>query len=148
MTRNLINRGTAAALTTAVVLGAAGPAAARYDLEAKGPVFDRGQVSSYHKANVLPPYTGVKVPYYGKANVLPPFMPKHMKTFPDTTAVPVAPTTPRAVVNRPAPAGSSDLVYVIVGGVVVAIGGLSGAFVAGRHHGARTIPPARPNVAG
>jgi hypothetical protein len=130
MTRKLINYRTVGALTAALALGTAGPAAARWDL---GP--QPGSVSHHQKANVLPPFTGATVPYYGKANVLTPFVPRHMEGFPETTAAPVATATPRAVVNHPAPGGGSDLIYVLGGGVLFAIGG--GAFAAGRRQGVR-----------
>ena len=89
----------------------------------------------------MPP---LHVPYYGE--VLPPVVPAHMKGFPETTAAPVATATPRAVVNQPA-AGGSDLIYVLAGGVVFAIGGLGGAFAAGRRRRARTASAARPQIA-
>jgi hypothetical protein len=134
MTCNLINRCTAGALTAAVVLGAAGPAAAQPILDPHGPVFPPQHTAHYQKANVLPWYSGTTVPYYGKANVLPPYMPK-------PAVAPAATATPRAAVNRPATGGGSDLAYVIVGGVVFAIGGLGGAFAAGRKRGTRAAQP-------
>jgi hypothetical protein len=147
MTRSLINRRTAGALTAALVLGTAAPAAAQFDLNPQAPVVPARSVPHYGKANILPPYTGVKVPVYGKANVLPPFVPQHVKGFPDATAAPAVAATPRAVVNHPGGGDGSDLIYVLAGGVVFAIGGLGGAFVAGRRQGARTAAGAHPTIA-
>lgn len=174
MTRNLINRRTAGALTAALALGtagpaiaAAGPAGARtFEPGPHGSVVQPGNYPQYQNANVLPPilpaphvpqYQNANVlppilpaphvVHYGKANILPPFVPGHVKGFPETTAAPVATATPRAVVNHPAAGDGSDLVYVIVGGVVVAIAGLGGAFAAGRSRGARTTSSGRPRIA-
>jgi hypothetical protein len=147
MTCNLINRRTVGALTAAVVLGAAGPAAARFDTGGPGPVLPQEHVAHYGKANVLPPYMPAPhVTHYGKANVLAPYIPAHMRGFPETVA-PVTTTTPRAVVNHRATGDGSDLVYVIVGGVVFAIGGLGGAFVAGRKRGAQGAAQPGPTIA-
>jgi hypothetical protein len=140
MTRKRINCPTAGLVAATLALGAAGPAGA-HPIGNDSPVrVAPPQVQHYGRANVLPPFTGIKVPYYGKANVLPPFVPEHVQGPPETVA-PVATITPRAVADHPASGGSSDLVYIIVGGVIVAIGGLGGAFVAGRHRGARTAAP-------
>lgn len=149
MTRKLINRTTAGALTAALALAASGPAAARQvDLNAQGSSVPAGEVAHYPKANILPPYMPAPhVTHYGKANILPPFVPGHMQGFPETTAAPVATATPRAVINHPSAGGGSDLIYVLAGGVVFAIGGLGGAFVAGRRRAARTTSPPRPRIA-
>jgi hypothetical protein len=150
MTRNHINRPTAGALTVALALGVAGPAAARpFDLDSQGSYVPTGHVQHYQKANVLAPccVPALHEKHYGRANVLPPFVPGHVNGFPGTTAAPVATATPRAVVNHPAAGGSSDLIYIVVGGVVFAIGGLGGAFAVGRRQGARTTARARSTIA-
>jgi hypothetical protein len=122
MTTSYINRRTATALTAALALGAAGPAAAQ-------------TIGNDASVPVAPPL----VQHYNKANVLPPFAPGHVKGFPETTAAPVTTVTPHAVVTHAAPGGSSDLVYLLVGGVVVALGGLGGTLaVASRR---RTVAP-------
>jgi hypothetical protein len=146
MTRTLINRRTAGALTAALALGAAGPVAARpFDLTAQGSYVPAGSVSHKVQAEAYPPdMPPLHMPYYGE--VLPPFVPAHVKGFPETTAAPVATATPRAVVNQPA-AGGSDLVYVLAGGVVFAIAGLGGAAAAGHRRKARTNSSGRPRIA-
>jgi hypothetical protein len=50
----------------------------------------------------------------------------------------VAQATPDRTVH-PAPGGSSDLAYILVGGAVVAVAGLGGTLVAANRH--RTAPP-------
>ncbi len=65
-------------------------------------------------------------------------MSRHVKGFLEATSGPVPTVTPRAVVNHPG-GGSSDLVYILVGGVLVALGGLGGTLaVASRR---RTTAP-------
>jgi hypothetical protein len=153
MTRKLINRRTAGALTAALALGtagpaiaAAGPAGARtFEVGPHGSVVQPGNVPHYQKANVLPPFTGATVPHYGKANVLPPFVPRHMRGFPETTAAPVVTATPRAVINHAAPGGSPDVVYILVGGLAGVAAGIGGAHVVSRRRstgdGGTTAPP-------
>jgi hypothetical protein len=147
MTRKLINRRTAAALTAALALGTAGPAAARQiDVTPQGSSVPAGSLPHQVTATVYPPdMPPLHMPYYGA--VLPPVVPAHMKGLPEATAAPVATATPRAVVNQPAP-GGSDLIYVLAGGVVFAIGGLGGALAATRRRAARTATAARPRIAG
>lgn len=149
MTRKLINHRTAGALTAALALATAGPAAAgTVDLNSQGSSVPTADIAHYQKANVLPPYMPAPhVVHYGKANVLPPFVPRHMQGFPETTAAPVATATPRAVVNHPGAGDGSDLIYVLAGGVVFAIGGLGGAMVAGRRRAGRTTSSGRPRIA-
>jgi hypothetical protein len=145
MTCKLINRRTAGALTAALALGTAGPAAARqFDVNAQGSFVPAGYAPHHGRATVPTGMPPLHMPYYGE--VLPPVVPAHVKAFPETTAAPGATTTPRAVVNRPA-ADGSELVYVLAGGVVFAIGGLGGAFLGGRRRGARTTTPSRPKIA-
>jgi hypothetical protein len=148
MTRNLINRRTVGALTAAVALGIAGPAAARTDLV--GPVVIEPPIVHHETANVLPPFTGAKVPYYGKANVLPPFAPGNMKPSPQATVAPVTTATPRVVINHPAAGGASDLVYILVGGLTGAVAGIGGANVVSRRRstsGGGTSAPPRSRIA-
>jgi hypothetical protein len=137
MTRSHITRSTATVLTAAVALGAAGSAAAE-PIGWNGPILVAPATPAhYDKANVLPPYRGIRVHHYGKANVLPPFagLPAARHTTP----------APRPVVNHPEGGGSSDLVYILVGGVLVALSGLGGTLaVAGR----RRAAPARARIAG
>ena len=145
MTRKLINRRTAGALTAALALGAAGPAAARpFDVTPQGSFVPAGSCVAPRKATFPPDMPPLHMPYYGA--VLPPVVPAHMKGFPETTAAPVATATPRAVVNQPA-AGGSDLIYVLAGGVVFAIAGLGGAAAAGHRRKARTASAGRPRIA-
>jgi hypothetical protein len=127
MTTSRLNRRTATVLTAALALGAAGPAAAQ-------------TIGNDASVPVAPPV----VQHYDKANVLPPFVPKHVRGFPETTAAPAPTATPRAVVNHSAPDGSSDLVYILVGGVVVALGGLAGTLAVAQR---RRTAPARARVA-
>jgi hypothetical protein len=147
MNRKLSNRCTAGALTAALALGAAGPAAARQiDVTPQGSSVPAGSLPHYEKATFPPDMPPLHMPYYGE--VLPPLVPAHMKAFPETTAAPVPTTTPRAVVNRPSTGGSSDLVYILVGGgIAVAVTGLGGAREVSRRRTARTTAPARPNIA-
>jgi hypothetical protein len=134
MNRKLSNRCTAGTLTAALALGVAGPAAAReIDVTPQGSFVPAGSLPHQAKATVSPGIPPLHMPYYGE--VLPPVVPAHVKGFPEPTAAPVTTAAPRAVVNQPA-AGGSDLVYVLAGGVVFAIGGLGGAFAAGRRRGA------------
>jgi hypothetical protein len=101
MTRKLINRRTTAgALTAALALGAAGPAAARQiDVTPQGSSVPAGSLPHYTKA-----------------------------------------------VSHPAP--GSDLTYVLVGGVVIAVAGLGGTLAATRRRAAGTATAARPRIAG
>jgi hypothetical protein len=134
MTSNITSRRTAGAITAALVLGTAGPALAR-------PIGDGGPVP------VAPPARVDRTPHYGKANVLPAFVPAHTKAFPETTApVPSAASAPAASARPKVshPASGSDLIYVLIGGVVVAVGGLGGSLVAANRR--RTAPP-RPRIA-
>jgi hypothetical protein len=128
MTISIINRRTAAAITAALVLGTAGPAAA-YPIGDSGPV------------QVAPP---VKQVHYGKAHVLPPFVPRHMKAFREATAAPVPSQTPRAVVSPAHNGGNSEVAYIVVGGVLVALGGLGGTLAVAHR---RRTAPTRPRVA-
>ncbi|HEY2320991.1 MAG TPA: hypothetical protein VGH67_21975 [Solirubrobacteraceae bacterium] len=146
MNRKLMNRRTAGALTAALALGSAGPALARpFDLTAQGSYVPAGSVSHKVQAEAYPPdMPPLHAAYYGE--VLPPFVPAHMKGFPETTAAPVATATPRAVVNQPA-AGGSDLIYVLAGGVVFAIGGLGGAALAGHRRKVGAGSSGRPRIA-
>jgi hypothetical protein len=145
MTRKLINRRTAGALTAALALAAAGPAAARQiDITPQGSSVPAGSLPHQVKATFPPDMPPLHAPYYGK--VLPPFVPAHVKGFPETTAAPVATATPRAVVNQPA-AGGSDLIYVLAGGVVFAVAGLGGAAAAGHRRKTRTNSAGRPRIA-
>jgi hypothetical protein len=146
MTRKLINRRTAGALTAALALGAAGSAAARpFELERQGPVVHAGYLPHHEKANVFPPdMPPLHMPYYGE--VLPPFVPAHMKGFPETTAAPVPTASAQPTVSHPAP--GSDLTYVLIGGVVIGVAGLGGTLAANRRRAARTATPARPRIAG
>ncbi len=122
MTTSYINRRTATVLTAAVALGTAGPAAAQ-------PIGSNGPVP------VEPPMTAQQ---YDNASVSAPSVPRHMQAFAESTLAPVA-ATPRAVVNQPAPGGSSDLVYIVVGGVIVSLAGVGGTLaVASRR---RTVAP-------
>jgi hypothetical protein len=128
MTFSHINRRTATVLTAAVALGTAGPAAAQ-------------QIGSNGPVPVSPP----QVTHYGKANVLPPFTGRHMRAFPEATApVPTATAKPVATARAKSAAPGSDLVYVLIGGVVVALGGLGGTLVAA---GRRRTAPARARIA-
>ena len=177
MNRKLINRRTAAALTAALALGtagpaiaAAGPAGARtFEPGPHGSSVQPGNVPHYQKANVLPPYMPAPhVVHYGTANVLPPYMPAphvvhygranvpspfvygHMKGLPEATAAPVATATPRAVVNHSAPGGSSDVVYILVGGLAGVAAGIGGAHVVSRHRrtsDSGTAAPPRSRIA-
>ncbi len=106
MTRKLITRSTTAgALTAALALGTAGPAAARQvDVTPQGSSVPAGYLSHYTTAAAHP------------------------------------------AVSHPAPA--SDLTYVLVGGVVIAVAGLGGTLAASRRRAARTVTAARPRIAG
>ncbi|MGZ4245329.1 MAG: hypothetical protein ACXVSE_13665 [Solirubrobacteraceae bacterium] len=145
MTRKLVNRRTAGALTAALVLGSAGSAAAQtINANPQDSFAPLRSVPHHAKATFPPDMPPLHMPYYGK--VLPPVVPAHVKGFPETTAAPVATATPRAVVNQPA-AGGSDLVYVLAGGVVFAVAGLAGAAAAGHRRKARTNSTGRPRIA-
>jgi hypothetical protein len=134
MTSNIASRRTAGAITAALVLGTAGPALAR-TIEDPGPV------------PVAPPAHVHRPPHSGQANVLPRVAPPHTRAFAEATA-PVAPaaSTPAASARPKVshPASGSDLIYVLIGGVVVAVGGLGGSLVAANRR--RTAPP-RPRIA-
>jgi hypothetical protein len=130
MTFSHINRRTATVLTAIAALGTAGPAAAR-------------QIGSDGQVPVTPP---VQAPHYGKANVLPLLAHRHMDGLPETTAAPVVTATAHPTVTHPAP--GSDLTYVLVGGVVIAVAGLGGTLAANRRRAARTATAARPRIAG
>jgi hypothetical protein len=119
-----INRRAATVLTAALALGTAAPAAAQ-------PIGSDGPVP------VAPP---MHAQQYDRANVLP----SHMKAFPEMTAAPVATATPRAAVSHSTPAGSSDAAYIVVGGVLIALGGLGGTLAAANR---RRTAPARPRAA-
>jgi len=145
MTRTLTNRRTAVALTAALALGAAGPAAARpFDLTPQGSFVPAGSLPHHEKATFPPDMPPLHMPYYGE--VLPPVVPAHMKGLPESTAAPVASATPRATVKQPA-AGGSDLIYVLAGGVVFAVAGLGGAAAAGHRRKTRTGSTGRPKIA-
>lgn len=135
MTSNIASRRTAGAITAALVLGTAGPALAR-TIEDPGPV------------PVAPPAHVHQTPHSGHVNVLPRFAPAHAKAFAETNA-PVAPAASAPAASaRPKgshPASGSDLIYVLIGGVVVAVGGLGGSLVAA---GRRRTPPPRARIAG
>ena len=125
MTTSYINRRTATVLTAAVALGTAGPAAAQ-------PI---GSARLVRARALEPPMTAQQ---YDNASVSAPSVPRHMQAFAESTLAPVA-ATPRAVVNQPAPGGSSDLVYIVVGGVIVSLAGVGGTLaVASRR---RTVAP-------
>jgi hypothetical protein len=129
MTSNIASRRTAGAITAALVLGTAGPALAR-TIEDPGPV------------PVAPPAHVHRVPHSGHANVLPRFAPAHTKAFAETIApVPPAASAPAASARPKVshPASGSDLIYVLIGGVVVAVGGLGATLVAAGRR--RTSPP-------
>jgi hypothetical protein len=128
MTTSRINRRTATVLTAALALGAAGPAAAQ-------PIGNHGPV---------PVAPSMHVAYHGKATVLPPFVPRHVKGFEEATSAPVPTVTPRAVATHPGAGDSSDLVYVVVGGVLVALGGLGGTLAVANR---RRTAPARAHIA-
>jgi hypothetical protein len=132
MTTSIANRRTIGAITAALVLGTAGPAVARpFDVDAQGSMVPAGHVHRtrhYGRANVLAPYTG-SATNYGQANVLPPYMPAPTKRFPETTSpAPTSAASAHPRVSHPAP--GSDLIYVLIGGVVVAVAGLGGSLVA------------------
>ncbi len=109
MTANTITRRTAGAVTAALVLGTAGPAAAQ-PIGATGPV------------HLAPPVT------YSS-----PSQPAHTQAFAETTAplglgdasVPGAQPT-----AGHSGSGSGDLIYVLIGGVGVLVGGLGGVLAA------------------
>ncbi|HEY6526619.1 MAG TPA: hypothetical protein VIY10_22730 [Solirubrobacteraceae bacterium] len=145
MTTSVINRRAAGAMIAALALGTAGPAVA-HPADHSGPVQGAPPVKQVHygKANVLPPYTGTPAVHYGKANVLPPFVPRHVKAFREATAAPLPRETPRAVVSHPHNGGSSDVPYIVVGGVLVALGGLGGTLAMAHR---RRTAPARPRIA-
>ena len=128
MTFSPSNRRTATVLTAALALGAAGPAAAQ-------PVGNRGPVLAAPSMHVT---------YHGRANVLPPFVPRHVEGFAGATAAPVPTVTPRAVSTHPGAGESSDLVYIVVGGVLVALGGLGGTLAVANR---RRTAPARARIA-
>ena len=145
MNRKLINRRTAGALTAALALGAAGPATARQiDVTAQGSSVPAGSLPHHEKATFPPDMPPLHT--YGKANVLPPFVHTHMKGLPETTAAPVVTAAAHPTVAHPAP--GSDLIYVLVGGVVIAVAGLGGTLAANRRRAARTATAARPRIAG
>ena len=128
MTRSHITRSTATVLTAAVALGAAGSAAAQ-------PIGSTGPVP------VAPP---APARYEAQPNVTPAYVSRHTQAFPETTASPIATASPRAVVDHSTPGGSSDVVYILVGGVLVALSGVGGTLaIAGR----RRTAPARARVA-
>jgi len=130
MTFSHINRTTATALTAAAVLGTAGPAAAQ-QIGARGPV------------PVAPP----QVTHTATAGVVPPFTGRHMRGFPETTApapVPAPAATPAATARPKTSAPGSDVVYILIGGAVVALGGLGGTLAATSR---RRTAPARARIA-
>ena len=116
MISNIATRRTAGAITAALVLGTAGPAVAR-------PVDSRGPVP------VAPPAQVHQRPHHGTANPLPP-----------AASAPAERARPKVSHS----ASGSSLVYVLLGGVVVAIGGLGGTLVASNRR--RTATP-RPRIA-
>ena len=165
MTFSHINRSTATVLAAAVALGTAGPAAAQIGSNGSVPVsptqlthygkanvlppFTGTHIVHYGKANVLPPFTGTHIVHYGKANVLPPFTGRHMRALPEMPApVPAAAAKPVATARPKSGAPGSDVVYVLIGGVVVAIGGLGGILVAASRRRTRRHVPASPPEAG
>lgn len=130
MTFSHISRRTATVLTAAVALGTAGPAAAQ-QIGSDGPV----------------PVAPAQLSHYGKATVLPPSTGRHMRAFPEAAApVPTPAGQPvasfRPKVNQPA--SGSDLLYVLIGGVVVAVGGLGGTLAVANR---RRTSPARARIA-
>ena len=128
MTFSHINRRTATVLTAAVALGTAGPAAAQ-QIGSNGPV----------------PVSPAQLTHDGKADVLPPFTGQHMRGFPEVTApAPTATSKPVATARPKSGAPGSDVVYVLIGGVVVALGGLGGTLVAASR---RRTAPARARIA-
>jgi hypothetical protein len=52
--------------------------------------------------------------------------------------------TPPATVSRAQPAGSSDVIYIVVGGLVVALSGLGGTLAVANR---RRTAPVRPTIA-
>ena len=134
MTSNIASRRAAGAITAALVLGTAGPAVAR-TIERPGLV------------PVAPPAHVHQTAHHGKAIVLPRFAPAHTKAFAETTA-PVAPAASASAASaRPKvshPASGSDLIYVLIGGVVVAVGGLGGSVIAASR---RRTAPSRARIA-
>ena len=149
MNRKLSNRCTAGALTATLALGAAGPAAARQiDVTPQGSSVPAGFLPHYEKATFLSDMPPLHT--YGKANVLPPLVRTHMKGLPESTAAPVVTATPRAVVNHSAPGGSSDVVYILVGGLAGVAAGIGGAHVVSRHRrtsDSGTTAPPRARIA-
>ena len=128
MTFSHINRRTASVLAVAAALGTAGPAAAQ-------PIGSHGPV----------PVAPAQVSHYGKANVLPPFSGRHMRAFAQAAGtVPTAAAKPVATARPTNSAPGSDVVYVLIGGVVVAVGGLGGTLVAASR---RRSAPARARIA-
>ncbi|HTU98074.1 MAG TPA: hypothetical protein VMF14_19645 [Solirubrobacteraceae bacterium] len=128
MTFSHINRTTATVLTAAAALGAAGPAVAQ-------PLGNLGPVP------VAPP----QVTHAATANALPPFTGRHMRGFPETTApVPAPAAAPVATARPKNSAPGSDVVYVLIGGAVVALGGLGGTLAATSR---RRTAPARARIA-
>ncbi|HEX3688490.1 MAG TPA: hypothetical protein VGG07_05245 [Solirubrobacteraceae bacterium] len=128
MTFSHINRLTATVLTAAVALGTAGPAAAQ-QIGSNGPV----------------PVSPAQLTHYRNANVLPPFTSQHMRAFSEAPApVQTAAAKPVATARPKSGAPGSDVVYVVIGGVVVALGGLGGTLVAASR---RRTAPARARIA-
>ena len=128
MTFSHINRRTASALAVAAALGTAAPAAAQ-------PIGSRGPVL------VAP----AQVSHYGNANVSPPFSGRHMRAFAqDAGPVPTTAAKPVATAPPKSSAPGSDVVYVLIGGVVVALGGLGGTLVTASR---RRSAPARARIA-
>ena len=147
MTRKLINRSSAGALTAALALGTAGRAAARQiDVTPQGSSVPAGSLPHHVQARLPAGHASAHMPYYG--TVLPPVVPAHMKGLPEATAAPVAAATPRAVVNQPA--------YRRLRPDLRPRGGAGGVFAIGAGRGvgrkplpaARTATAARPRIAG
>jgi hypothetical protein len=128
MTSSYIHRRTAGVLTAALALATAGTAAAH-------------PIGSDAPVPVAPPSY---VAHHAAAKVLPPFLAEHAKGFQEATAAPAPSATPRAVVSRPEPGGSSDLVYILVGGGVLAMSGLGGTLAVANR---RRTASARPTIA-
>jgi hypothetical protein len=128
MTFSHINRRAVSVLAVAAALGTAGPAAAQ-PIGSDGPV----------------PVAPAQVTHYGKANVLPSFSGRHMRDFAEAAApVPTTAAKPVATARPKNSAPGSDVVYVLIGGVVLALGGLGGTLVAASR---RRSAPARARIA-
>lgn len=145
MTFSHINRRTATVLTAAIALGTAGPAVAQ-PIGASGPVPVAPPQLTHDRANVRAPFEGTEGIARGIANAPAPSPDRHMRGFaemtgPASTAAsrPVAPAHPKSSVP------GSDLVYVLIGGVVVALGGLGGTLAAANR---RRTSTARARIAG